>query len=185
MKPRVILIAGGSCSGKSEFAKWFRNSVLVDVDSFYLPKNQLPRGEDDGYNFDTPKAINLEECANAVKELIKHGKTHIPKYSFAENDRIGVKEIQIKRTTKFVVVEGMYALYPLFLELGDLKIFLDTPTEVRIARRMERDIKRKNRTKKEILSRFILAEEGYQKYIEPTKKQADIIIPFSYNPIVM
>ncbi len=183
MKPLVVLVAGGSCSGKSEFGKWYRNSLLIDLDSFYLPLSNLPHGKDGGYNFDTPDAIGIEECAKAIKELLRKGVTEIPKYSFIQNDRIGTQTIRLKRTTKFIVVEGMYTLYSPLLDLGDIKIFLDTPAEIRVARRMLRDVKRKNRTKQEILSNFVLAEEGYQKYVEPTKKKADLIIPMSMNPI--
>lgn len=179
----VILVAGGTSSGKSEFAKWFKNSILIALDSFYLPKSRLPKGKDDGFNFDTPKAIDMAGCAKAIKQLVRTGKTKIPLYSFAENDRVGEEEIKLKRTTRFIILEGMFVLHNPLLELGDIKIFLDTPAELRIARRMHRDIQRKNRTKQRILEIFILTEDGYQKYVETTKKHADLIIPFSFNPV--
>lgn len=182
-RPHVVLVAGGSCSGKSEFSKWFKNSLLIDLDSFYLPLAQVPQGKDGGRNFDTPKAIGIDECAKAVKELVNTGATQIPIYSYIKNDRVGSKTIQLKKSTKFIIVEGLYSLYSPLLELGDMKVFLDTPAEIRVARRMLRDVARKNRTKQEILANFVLAEEGYQKYVEPTKKKADIVIPFSMNPM--
>lgn len=183
MKPLIVLVAGGSCSGKSAFAKWFGKSLLIDLDSFYLPLDKIPFGKDGGYNFDTPKALGIDECAKAVKELVKKGVTKIPRYSFIKNDRVGTQTIRLKKTTKFIIVEGLHALYSPLLEIGNVKIFLDTPAEIRVARRMLRDVARKNRTKQEILSNFVLAEDGYQKYVAPTRKKADLIIPFSMNPM--
>lgn len=179
----IVLVAGGSCSGKSEFAKWFKNSVLLDLDRFYLPFSKIPRDNNNVPNFDTPDAIAIDECAEAVKKLAQGEKVKVPTYSFLTNDRTGEEEIQASKDTKFVVVEGLYALYSPLRELGDIKIFLDTPAEVRVARRMIRDVERKKRTKSEILSNFVTAEEGYQKYVEKTKEVADLVIPFSYNPV--
>ncbi len=182
-RPLVILVAGGSCSGKSEFAKWFKHSVLLDLDRFYLPFPKIPRDKNGTPNFDTPEAIAIDECARAVEELAKGGKVHVPTYSFLTNDRTGEEIMQLSSATKFIVVEGLYALYSPLKELGDMKIFLDTPAEIRVARRMIRDVERKKRTKSEILSNFVTAEEGYQKYVEHTKAFADVIIPYSFNPV--
>lgn len=179
----VILIAGGSCSGKTEFAKWFKNSLLVDLDRFYLPFAKIPRDGNGIPNFDTPEGVAIDECAKMVERLAHGEKVQVPTYSFIKNDRTGTEAMQATKTTKFIVVEGMYALFSPLKELGDLNIFLDTPAEIRVARRMIRDVERKNRTKSEILSNFVTAEEGYQKYVERTKKFADLIIPFSSNPV--
>lgn len=180
---QVVLVAGGSCSGKSEFAKWFHNALSLDLDRFYYPLDRIPKDKQGEYNFDTPEAIDLAACAKAVKELVVGKSVEVPTYSFIKNNPIGKESVQITKSIKFIIVEGMYTFFSPLLELGDIKIFLDTPTEIRIARRMTRDVERKNRTKHEILSNFIEAEKGYQKFVEPTKKYADLVIPFSFNPI--
>ncbi|OGK10338.1 hypothetical protein A2767_07250 [Candidatus Roizmanbacteria bacterium RIFCSPHIGHO2_01_FULL_35_10] len=182
-RPQVILIAGGSCSGKSEFAKWFKNSVIIELDNFYKPKDQVPKDSEWGYNFDHPDAINIKEAADALSLLLKNKKVIIPKYDFIVSERVGKREISINKKTKFVIMEGIFTFYSPLRELAKIKIYLDTPTEVRVARRMIRDVKRKGRTKVEIMANFVHAERNYMKFIKPMKKYADLIIPFSFNPV--
>ena len=182
-KPLVILVTGGSGSGKSEFARWFKQAVIVELDSFYRPKSQVPKNEEWGYDFDNPDAIDIRECADALRTLLKKEKVIIPKYDFIISERIGKREVRLTRKTKFIIIEGIFTFYSPLREAGDIKIFLDTPTEIRVARRMIRDVKRKGRTKVEIMANFVHAERNYMKFIEPMKKYADIIIPFSFNPV--
>jgi uridine kinase len=179
----VILITGGTCSGKSEFTKWFHNGVVIEQDNFYKGKSRLQPNSEGNYDFDTPEAMDLAECARVVKELLDHRKTQIPLYDMLTSERKGKQEIILPIQTKFIIVEGIFAFYPPLDELADLKIFIDAPIEIRLARRMIRDITRKGKTKIEIMADFIPIERSYQKYIEPMRKEADLIIPFSYNPI--
>ncbi|OGK32913.1 hypothetical protein A3F57_03075 [Candidatus Roizmanbacteria bacterium RIFCSPHIGHO2_12_FULL_36_11] len=179
----VILITGGSGSGKSEFAKWFKHAIVIELDSFYKPKDQVPKHDEWGYDFDNPEAIDINECAESLKILLKKRKVTIPKYDFIISERIGKREIEITKKTKFIIIEGIFTFYSPLRELADIKIFLDTPTELRVARRMIRDVKRKGRTKIEIMANFVHAERNYAKFIEPMKKYADIVIPFSSSPV--
>ncbi len=181
--PIVILITGGSGSGKSEFAKWYKHAVIIELDSFYKAKTQVPKDPEWGYNFDHPDAVDIKEAAKALQTLLKKKKVIIPNYDFIISERVGKREILITRKTKFVIMEGIFTFYSPLRELADIKIFLDTPTEIRIARRMIRDVKRKGRSKVEIMANFVHAERNYLKFIEPMKKYADLIIPFSFNPV--
>ena len=181
--PIVVLIAGGSGSGKSEFAKWFKNSLIIELDSFYKPKDKVPKDKEWGYNFDHPDAIDIKECAETIKILLKKKKAIIPRYDMILSERVGKREVRLNKKTKFIIVEGIFTFYSPLREQADVKIFLDTPTEIRVARRMIRDVKRKGRTKVEIMANFVHAERNYMKFIEPMKKYADIIIPFSFNPV--
>lgn len=181
--PTLILVTGGSGSGKSEFAKWFKHSLVIELDSFYKAKQQVPRDPEWGFNFDHPDAIDIKECAVTIDSLMKKKKAIIPKYDFISCERVGKREVEITKKTKFVIVEGIFTFYSPLRELADIRIFLDTPTEIRVARRMIRDVKRKGRTKVEIMANFVHAERNYMKFIDPMKKYADIIIPFSFNPV--
>lgn len=182
-KHTVVLITGGSCSGKSEFSKWFSDGLTVSLDSFYKPLNKIPKDAEGNYNFDVPESIDIKECAEAVKLLSEGKPAKIPLYNMKLNDRTGVETLRCTVSTKFIVVEGLFAFHSPLLELGDMKVFIDTPTETRIARRIIRDIERKGKSKIEIMKDFITAETHYQKYVEPTRKYADLIIPFSNNPL--
>ena len=182
-QPLVILVTGGSGSGKSEFAKWFKHSIIIELDSFYKPKSQVPKDPEWGYNFDHPDAVNIKECAETIQLLLKKRKVKIPVYEMISSERKGYKEVRLDKKIKFLIIEGIFTFYSPLRELADIKIFLNTPTEIRIARRMIRDVKRKGRTKVEIMANFVHAERNYMKFIEPMKKYADIIIPFSFNPV--
>jgi len=127
--------------------------------------------------------MKIEECAKAIKQLLTTGKTRIPVYDMLTSSATGSKEVRLKKHTKFVVIEGMFSFYPPLGNMASMKIFLDTPMEIRVARRMLRDIKRKGRTKVEILTDFIHVEKSYAQFVEPMKKHADLIIPFSHSPV--
>ena len=180
---QIILITGGSGSGKSEFATWYKNALVIELDSFYRPLKDVPKDGSGNYDFDTPEAVNIAECAQMVDELLKTKKSTIPLYDMKKNERTGRKTITIGNDIKFIIVEGIFSFYSPLRELADLKVFLDTPTEVRVSRRMIRDVKRKGKSNLEIMANFINIEKSYKKYIEPMKKYADLIIPFSYNPV--
>lgn len=93
-----------------------------------------------------------------------------------------MQRIQMPEDAKFLVVEGIFSFYSPLRELADLKIYIDVPTELRVARRMIRD-EQKGRSDIQTLSWSVTVEKNHQKYIEPMKKFADIIIPFSYSPV--
>ena len=106
----------------------------------------------------------------------------IPVYDMKISDRVGTQTISPKPDTKFVVVEGIFTFHEPLRELGDLKIFIDTPTEIRVARRMLRD-EEKGRSEIDTLSWSITVEKYHREHVEPMKQFADLIIPFSYNPV--
>lgn len=181
-KHQIILVCGGSCSGKTVFARLIQHALLLEIDHFYFGKSKMKPDEDGNYNFDAPESTDLVECAAAVKSLSEGKSTTIPVYDMVTSERTGTQIITPDPSTKFIVVEGIFAFYPPLLELGDIKIFIDTPTEIRVARRMIRD-EEKGRNEIDTLAWSIVVEKNHKKYIESTKKEADIIIPFSYNPV--
>jgi len=178
----IILISGGSCSGKSVFAHLFRNAFILEMDHFYFGKYRMKKQKDGSYNFDAPDAVDIDACARAVQKLITGVTVTIPKYDMKISERTGTQRIQMPEDAKFLVVEGIFAFYSPLRELADLRIYIDVPTELRVARRMIRDEK-KGRSDIQTLSWSITVEKNHQKYIEPMKKFADIVIPFSYSPV--
>lgn len=179
----IILICGGSCSGKTVFAKFFKHTFILSMDHFYFGKSQMKKEKDGSYNFDAPSSVDIEGCARAATSLAQGKKTTIPVYDMRISDRTGTQTLQVPKGTKFFIVEGIFSFYRPLRDIGDVKIFLDIPPEIRVARRMIRDVE-KGRSDIDTLSWSITVEKNHRMYIEPMKKYADVIIPFSYNPVV-
>lgn len=183
MTKQIILIAGGSCSGKSVFATLFKHAVVVSLDHFYLPQSQMPRDDDGSINFDCPEGLDLAWCKKAALDLANGHDTEIPVYDMVTADRTDKTQIlSASSETKFIVIEGLFVLHEPLLSIGSLKIYIDTPTELRVARRMIRD-QIKGRTSMETLKWSIKVEHNHALHVEPTKEFADIIIPHSYSPV--
>ena len=181
-KYQIILISGGSCSGKSNFSLLIKHAIVVSMDHFYFGKSLMKPEANGSYNFDAPESVDLAACAQAAITLSEGEPAEIPLYDMKTSERTGVQTITPKPDTKFIVVEGIFVLCPPLREIGDMKIFIDTPTEIRVARRMLRD-QEKGRDAIDTLEWSVVVEKNHKKYIEPTKQYADMIIPFSYNPL--
>ncbi len=180
----IITVAGGSCSGKTTFVEGFRNAVTLSIDNFYKDISQLTPDKDGKYDFDSPEAIDLEACKVAALALAEGKEVTIPTYDYVSAQRIGQEVVKAPTDPQsIIVVEGIFALCPPLHDIGSVRIFVEAPQEIRIARRVKRDIA-KQRSPQETLQWFIKVEEGHQRYIEPSKKYANLVIPFSYSPIV-
>jgi uridine kinase len=154
------------------------------MDHFYFGKGKRKLKPDGSSDFDDPESIDIADCARAVTELKTGNPVTIPVYDMNEKveDRTGTQMIQLKPDDKFIVIPGIFSFYSPLRELGDLKIYIDVPREIRVARRMIRDVQ-KGRNDIDTLSWSIVVEKNHQKYIEPMKQYADLVIPFSYNPV--
>jgi len=178
----TILVCGGSCSGKSVFARMFKNAFILEMDSFYVAKAQMKAQSNGEFDYDAPESVDIIDCARAVTELKTGNPVTIPVYNMVTSDRTGTQTIQLKPDDKFIVVPGIFSFNSPLREIGDLKIYIDTPREIRVARRMIRDVA-KGRNDIDTLSWSITVEKNHQKYIEPVKQYADLVVPFSYNPV--
>ncbi|MEK7588024.1 MAG: hypothetical protein AAB457_04365 [Patescibacteria group bacterium] len=178
----TILICGGSCSGKTVFANLFKHAMVLEMDHFYIAKSRMVPQPDGTFDYDAPEAVAIDECAKAIETLRQGKPTTIPVYDMKVSDRTGTQVIQPKPDDTFLVVAGIFSFHEPLRQLGDLKIYLDTPREIRVARRMIRDVQ-KGRNDIDTLAWSITVEKNHQKYIEPMKQFADLVIPFSYNPV--
>jgi uridine kinase len=179
----IIIVAGGSCSGKTTFVEGFKNAVVVSMDHFYKDISDLKPEKDGRYNFDVPDAFDMNACKKAIETLAQGKSVTIPVYDYVSCKRTGTQIIKAPKGDQIVVLEGIFALCPPLHTLGILRIFIEAPPEIRVARRIKRDVAR-DRNPQETLDWFINVEKGHQKYIEPSKAHANLIIPFSYSPIV-
>ncbi|KAI8615426.1 uridine kinase family-domain-containing protein [Chytriomyces sp. MP71] len=188
-KPYIIGIGGGSASGKTTVANdiiqqlgvpWV---VLVQMDSFYksLTKDQIDQAYQSNYNFDHPDSFDFDILFHTLRTLKDGVKVDVPIYSFEKHARL--PDTTTIYGANIIIFEGIFALYdPKVRELMDLMLFVDTDSDVRLARRLKRDIAERGRDIHGVLSQYTkYVKPAYDDYIYPTMKYADLIMPGSNN----
>lgn len=174
----LITIAGGSASGKTsicrEIKKKFDNIVIISLDSFYLGVDDNSLVKD--YNFDHPSAFDWDLLINVLKDLLQGKSAIIPIYDFETHKRSN--QVCLVEPAKCIILEGILSLYNKNIRnIAKLKIFVDTPTDIRLIRRIKRDIECRGRHLDDILEQYEkTVRASYDKFIYPSKKYADIII---------
>ena len=182
-KPYLIGISGGSGGGKTSVANLIhkslgrKNSLLFSMDTYY--KDLTPEQEKNlsNYNFDSPEALDLDLVYEHLNDLMHWKKVKMPTYDFSTNKR---KAYTIDlEPTKVIIFEGILAFYDERMRnLMDLKLFIDLDDDIRLSRRIYRDIISRGRKMETVLERYHkFVKTAYNNYIKPTKEYADIIIP--------
>uniref|UniRef100_A0A6N2LCI1 Uridine kinase n=1 Tax=Salix viminalis TaxID=40686 RepID=A0A6N2LCI1_SALVM len=183
-QPFVIGVAGGAASGKTTVCDMIiqqlhdQRVVLVNQDSFYhdLTKEELTRVHE--YNFDHPDAFDTEQLLCAMEKL-RHGQAvDIPKYDF-KSYKNNVFPARRVNPSDVILLEGILIFHdPRVRELMNMKLFVDTDADVRLARRIRRDTVEKGRDISTVLDQYSkFVKPAFDDFILPTKKYADIIIP--------
>jgi uridine kinase len=171
---QIIAVCGGSGSGKSTLARKFVGPAIIATDSFYKSLEKLDLNPDGTYDFDHPNAVDLEQCAEAALKLADGEDTEIPVYDMRTSRRMGTQLVPAPKNG-IVIVEGIFAFHSPLDEISSLKIFIDTPVDQRMARRIRRDVER-GRNTIETIKHSIHVEEAYTRYIEPMRGLADLIL---------
>ncbi|XP_058753641.1 uridine kinase-like protein 4 [Vicia villosa] len=181
-QPFVIGVAGGAASGKKTVCDMIvqqlhdQRVVLVNQDSFYNNLSEEERSRVQDYNFDHPDAFDTEELLRVMDKL-KHGEAvDIPKYNFKSYKSDTLRRVN---PSDVIILEGILVFHdPRVRELMNMKIFVDTDADVRLARRIRRDTSEKDRDIGVILDQYSkFVKPAFDDFILPTKKYADIIIP--------
>jgi len=187
----VVGIAGGTGSGKttvaSELVAAFpKNEVVyLSFDHYYRDLSHLPLSERKLTNFDHPDSLESDLFIAHV-ETLKNGRPiDRPTYDFVTHTRID-KTIRL-HPTPIIIVEGILTfVYPKLRELLDMKIFVDTESDVRFIRRLDRDIKERGRTVDSVVAQYIkTVRPMHIEFVEPSKRFADIIIPEGRNDVAL
>uniref|UniRef100_UPI00398E44A3 uridine-cytidine kinase-like 1 isoform X1 n=1 Tax=Pristiophorus japonicus TaxID=55135 RepID=UPI00398E44A3 len=181
----VIGLCGGSASGKTTVARKIIEAldvpwvVLLAVDSFYkvLTKEQQERAASNDYNFDHPDAFDFDLIVSTLRKLKRGKSVKIPVYDFTSHCR--KKEWKTLYGASVIIFEGILAFADKeLLKLLDMKIFVDTDSDIRLVRRLRRDIAERGRDIEGVIKQYNkFVKPSFEQYIEPTMRLADIVVP--------
>lgn len=185
VKPFVIGICGGSASGKTTVATKIIESLdvpwvtLLSMDSFYkvLNEKQHDLAVKNEYNFDHPDAFDFDHLIPTLKRLLKGKKVEVPIYNFVTHSR--ESKTKTMYGANVIIFEGILAFYNQeVLKMLDMKIFVDTDADVRLCRRLHRDICERGRDLEGVLKQYCnMVKPAFSHYIAPGMSHADIIVP--------
>lgn len=183
MKPFLVGIAGGSGSGKTTVARVIRRTLangdctIIDHDAYYHDLSHLPLEQRARTNFDDPAALDNELLCRDLDRIRSGEAIQKPVYDFATHSRR--HESERIEPTRVVVVEGILALAHAGLrERFDLRVFVDTDADIRILRRVRRDMEERGRTFAEIRSQYLdTVRPMHLLHVEPSRRWAHLIIP--------
>lgn len=182
MKTIVIGIAGGTGSGKTTLAKniskHFGNEIsMLRHDDYYKCHDDIPMKERESLNYDHPDAFDKELLHRHVQMLKRGEAVDSPIYDYAVHNRSD--KTRHVPATPVVVIEGILVFEDKeLLDMLDMKIFVDTDADVRILRRITRDVKKRGRTLESVVKQYLTTVKPmHEAFVEPSKKHADIIVP--------
>ncbi|GAA0107252.1 uridine kinase [Clostridium tertium] len=182
-KPILIGITGGTGSGKSSIADAIYSSfsneciAMIQQDMYYKDQSHLSMEERVKTNYDHPRAFDNDLLIKHLSDLINGIAINKPIYDFSNHNR--AKETVRIDPKDIIIVEGILVLEDERLrELLDIKVYVDTDADIRILRRLIRDINERGRTVDSVVSQYLdVVRPMHMQFTEPTKRYADIIVP--------
>lgn len=187
----IVGFAGASGSGKSTLMKAVRNAILrenltvsiaeLSADSYYKDLTHLSPTERDGRNFDHPDAVEWNLFATHLRALLEGHRIDVPIYSFITHTR--QRETTAVEPASVILVDGILIFWPQDLrDLFHLKIFVDVEPDECLARRILRDKKERGREAESVIKQWLeTVRPGFDNFVEPTKRHADIMVPRGGN----
>jgi uridine kinase len=183
MKPVIIGIAGGTGSGKTTVARAIYDRVgrdrieWISHDSYYRSFDALTPEERHKINFDHPDSLETELLARHLDVICKGSSVEVPMYDFTTHAR--KTETQKVEPRRVIIVEGILVLAePELRKRIDIKLFVDTPADIRFVRRLMRDIKTRGRSLESVVEQYMTTVRPmHEEFVEPSKRHADLIIP--------
>lgn len=185
IEPHAIIIglAGGTGSGKTSIAKAIKQEigddgvVIVEQDSYYHNLTHLPIDERARINFDHPDSIDFDLMRNDLEALQRFEPVELPIYDYTTHTR--KTETRNISGHRLIILEGILVLFDQAIrDLMNIKIYIDTPADVRFIRRMMRDVQERDRSFDAVVDQYYATVRPmHDQFVEPTKRFADIIIP--------
>ncbi len=181
--PLVIGIAGGSGSGKTTLARLIMQRVGEDRiaylphDAYYKDLSHLPPVQRMSVNFDHPDSLDTELLIQHIRQLRNYQPVELPIYDFKTHTR--TQETRRIEPRSVIMVEGILIFVdPQLRQLLDVKIFVDTDADIRLIRRLERDIRERGRTTEMVITQYLkTVRPMHLEFVEPSKRYADVIVP--------
>lgn len=184
MKPVLIGIAGGSNSGKTLIAKRIyehfeatHSVVIINEDDYYKDQSFLTYEERCKTNYDHPFAFDQNLLQQHLTDLLAGKEIAKPVYDFTIHNRS--QKVEIVEPADVIIFEGLFALEnEKYRNLESIKIFVDTDADVRVVRRIRRDLVERGRTLESVMNQYLdTVKPMHDEFVEPSKRYADIIIP--------
>ena len=182
-RPYVVGIAGGTGSGKTTLAQKLADAMpagrcaLIEHDAYYHDLSHLPPDQRAGVNFDHPSALDSGLLVDQLRQLRDGTPVEVPIYDFATHTRR--RDTRTVRAARVIIVEGILVFSePALRDQMDIKIFVDTDADIRLMRRIRRDLEERGRTFQSVRDQYYATVRPmHLEYVEPTKRWADLIIP--------
>ena len=176
-QPSVVIgIAGGTASGKGVFGRMLSERIdakILNMDDYFIGKTRMMVFQKE-LNFDCPEAIDLGMLGRHIR-MLKAGRTvDKPVYGWESIEREGSEPFE---SGQVLIVDGLFALHDMLRNQMDIRVFVDAPEELRLERRLKRDVAERGKTEEwtmNLWNKFV--KPGHDMHVEPTKKHADFVI---------
>jgi len=180
--PYLVGIAGGSGSGKTALSAAIVDALrpttasCLPLDAYYRDRSAVPPPERDGLNFDVPDALDLDRFVRDLETLRRGRSIRPPRYCFMTHRRLG--RDKLVPAAEVVLVEGILLLHdPRVRTLLDLRLYVDVPAKLRLARRVARDTRERGRTEESVITQCRTSTwPAHDEYVEPSKTWADVVL---------
>lgn len=182
-RPFLIGVAGGTCSGKTTVSERLAelagedHVALIKLDSYYIDRTHQEFAERAAVNYDHPDAFDWQLLNDHLAALAAGAPVPVPIYDYTVHNRSG--EAHWVHPAQIIVVEGILVLYePTLRDRFDLKVYIDTDADLRLLRRLKRDVDERGRTPESIINQYLTTvRPSHEQFIEPSKRYADVIFP--------
>lgn len=183
MNVTVIGVAGGTGSGKSTLVKRLQEAFIGDDvatlchDYYYKSHSELSYDERTRLNYDHPQAFDTSMMVEHIKALKEGVPIEHPVYSFVEHNRM--QQTVLVKPSRVLIIDGILIFENRELrELMDMKVYVDTDADIRLARRILRDVCDRGRTMQSVIDQYVsTVKPMHEEFVEPSKRYADVIIP--------
>ncbi|MFH1853184.1 MAG: uridine kinase [Candidatus Neomarinimicrobiota bacterium] len=183
IRPVIIGVAGGTGSGKTSVARNLVRAygagevIVIEQDAYYRDLSHLPLPERARWNFDHPDAIDIDLLVEQLQHLLANRPVEMPVYDFTTYARN--PETITVQPHHVIVLEGILVLhYQVLRELMNIRLYVETPADIRFIRRLKRDINKRGRSTQAVIDQYITTVRPMHKaFVQPSKEYADLIIP--------